>query len=259
MQRILQFGFRPVRTDPACADAAVLQLPDLLFHFLEGLSHHVPYQGVRVSLLPVDSLRGGHQHQQLCLDQSRDDRGGLVVVHALMHFAAHLAPGRQFHLPVFIVGYRVVVVDDRDGLLLCRADQQLFDMLPLFRVVEVGMLAQDLAQAVFRPEELPVVLHQDGLALGGIVSLVLFRIAAQLVSRPLDIVQAADFRGAASHPDHTGFQVRPEPGDDVVVDLLILFPDQRHASDLAHQVKLIFHILLSSAGQNRSVTSRLSV
>ena len=114
-------------------------------------------------------------------------------------------------------------------------------MLPLLQVIEVGMLHQQLPHAVLRADELPVVLHEDALALGGVVGLVLLRVAGELAAGTLDVVQAADLRRAGGHPDHAGLQLAPQAGEDVVVDILVLPADQRHGADLAHQVEFIIH------------------
>ena len=112
----------------------------------------------------------------------------------------------------------------------------------------MGMLHQDLADAVFLGNELAVVLHQDGLALGRIVRLVLLRIAAQLAAGALEVIQAADLRRAAGDPDHAGPELRAEAGKNIVIDVLVLFPDQRHGADLAYQIKFVFHIPVPPAG-----------
>ena len=181
------------------------------------------------------------------MHQPGNDRGGLVVVHALVHHIATAAAGRQLHLAVFLVADGVVVVHNGDGTLLGGADQQLADVLPLFRVVEVRVLHQQLTHAVFRGDKLPVILHKDGLALGGIIRLVLLGVAGELLAGAVDVVQAANLRGAAGYPDHAGLQFPAQAGENIVVDILIFFADQGHGADFAHQLKLIVHYASASA------------
>ena len=247
MQRVFQLGPGPVGPGPAGADAAFLQLPDFFLQALRVPGLHVPHQGGRVSRRAVDALRGGHEHQGLRVHQLRDHRRGLVVVHAFMNLRPLLPPDGQLHLPVFLVGHRIVIVHDGNGFLPRGSFHQRPDMLPLLRIVEMGMLHQDLPDAVFRRNKLPVGLHQDGLSLGGVVRLILIGIPAELASRSLHIIQPADFRGPAGHPDHAGPEFLPQPGENIVIHLLILFPDQGHGPDLSHQIKLIAHFFLASS------------
>ena len=170
-----------------------------------------------------------------------------------MHHVAIFATGRQLHLAVFLVAHRVVVVHNRDSTLLRRTDQQLADMLTLFRIVEVGMLHQQLAHAVFWGDELPIVLHEDGLALRGVVGFILLRVAGQLLARATDIIQPADLCCAARHPDHAGLQFPAQPGENVIVNVLILLADQGHGADLADQLEgIVRHALYASTPWFRS-------
>ena len=95
--------------------------------------------------------------------------------------------------------------------------------------------------AVFLMDELPVVLHQDALPLRGIVRLYLVVAAAEFTPGTLQVIQPPDFRRAGRDPNHTGLEFRAQPGKDVVVNILVLFANQRHRADLADKVKLVVH------------------
>ena len=114
-------------------------------------------------------------------------------------------------------------------------------MFALLRVVEVRVLHQQLPHAVFLMDKLPVVLHQDALPLCGIIRLYLVVAAAEFAPGTLQVVQPPDFRRAGRDPNHTGLEFRAQPGKDVVVNILVLFANQRHRADFADKVKLVVH------------------
>ena len=242
LQGVFQLGPGAVGPGAAGAHAVLLQGTDGALHLVDGFARHIPHQGGGIGGVLIDTLSGGHQHQGFGMHQGGDHRGGFVVIHTFVHLAALLAARSQLHLAVFLVADGVIVVHDGDGFLLGGADEQAADMLALFRVVEVGVLHQQLPHAELRCDKLPVVLHQDALALGGVVGLVLLGVAAQLAPGALDVVQPADLRRAGGHPDHPGLQLRPQTGENVVVNILILLADQGHGADFSHQLKAIVHL-----------------
>ena len=123
-----------------------------------------------------------------------------------MDFAI-LPPKRgQLPLAVFRVGHRIVVIDDRYGALLLGAQEQPPDVLALARIVEVLMLHEHLAHAVLLADEVAVLLHEDRLALRGIVGLGVHAVARQLMAGAPDVVQPSDFRRAGGHPNHARAQ-----------------------------------------------------
>ena len=202
---------------------------------------HVAHQRFGIMRILIDPLSRRHQHQRSRLHQVRDHRSRFVVVDALMHHVAVLPAHRQLHFPVLFVRYRIVIVHNRDRLLLRRPDEQLANVFALLRIVEVRVLHQQLPHTVFRRDELPVILHQDALTLRGVVSLVLRRIPAQLAPGALHVVQPPDLRRAACDPYHPRPELRAQPRKNVIVDILILFADQRHGTNLAYQIKPIRH------------------
>ena len=114
------------------------------------------------------------------------------------------------------------------------------NMLAAQRIVKVRMLHQHLPDAVFGADKLAVGVHQDGLALRGIIHLVLLGHAGQLMAGALEIVQPSDFGGAAGHQDHARPKIAAQALKDVVVNGVFILLNQRHASDFDHQVQF-FH------------------
>ena len=240
-QRVLQLGMRAVRTRAAGADAASLQLAHLARDLLRVCAGNLAHERRRILRVTVDALGRGQNQQHLCGDEPCNHCGGLVVVHALVHLRALQAQVRQLPLAVLLVGDRVVVVDDRNRALVARAQQRAADVLALLRVVEVLMLHQQLAHAVRLRDEAAVLLHEQHLALRGVVGLDVLRVAGQLAARALHVVQPADLRRARRHPDHARAQLRAQAGKDVVVDVVVLPADQRHGADLADKFKVVVH------------------
>ena len=110
-------------------------------------------------------------------------------------------------------------------------------MLAAQLVVEVHVLQKYLADAVFRLDELAVGVHEDGLSLRGVVGLVLFSQAAELVPGAVQVIQTADFRRAAGNQNHTRAQIAAQTLENVVVNFVFGLLDQRHGADFYHQIK----------------------
>ena len=240
-ERVLQLGVCAVRPRAGAAHAVLLQRAHLLLQALGIRRQHVAHERLRAPRLGVDALGGGHDQQHARGYQPRDDRRRLVVVHALVHLAALPAQRGQLPLAVLLVGDGVVVVDDRDRALLLRPQEQAADVLALLRIVEVLVLNEHLAHGILLPDEVPVLLHQDGLALRGVVRLGVHAVAGQLMPGAADVVEPPDLRRAGGHPDHARAQLAPQPGKDVVVDVGVLAADERHRADLADEVKVVLH------------------
>lgn len=110
----------------------------------------------------------------------------------------------QLHFPVFCKRDGVVVIYDGNGVLLGSPKKQALQMRPLFRVVEMLVLYQHLADGIFWIDETPIVFHQNGLPLRGIVGFYIVHRAFQLMAVAAQIIQAANFRCAGRDPDHSG-------------------------------------------------------
>ena len=124
-------------------------------------------------------------------------------------------------------------------------------MLPLFRLVEMPVFDEHLAEGIIRMNELPVSLHQDRLSLRGIIRLVVFRRAGQFLSRAADIIQPADFGRAARHPDIARPELVCKRGDAGIVEAVGFALDERHRADLSHQfyVKPIHSVTIFSSAR----------
>ena len=169
------------------------------------------------------------------MHERADDGGGLVVVHAFYGVRALGARVRKLHLAHLLHADRVVVVDDRNGVLRGAAQQERADVAAALCVVEVRVLHEQLPHGILRPDIPAVFGHQDGLSLRGIIRLDLLHVAQQLAAGPAQVVQPADLHRAARHPDHAGPQLAAEPCKDVVVDVVVGLADQRHGADLADE------------------------
>lgn len=128
------------------------------------------------------------------------------------------------------------------------------------RMVKVGVLHQQLAQGILRRQEAAIVLHEDGLALGGVVGLDVLQVAGKLPARAAEEVQPADLRRAGGDPDHAGTELPAEPCENIVIHVHLFPADQGHGTNLAHQINA--HVRLpptTSSGlckesQNISIT-----
>ena len=148
---------------------------------------------------------------------------------------------RQLHLAHLFDADRIVVVDDGDGVLRGAAQQERADVRAALFVVEMRVLHEQLPHRILRPDAAAVLLHEDGLALCGVIGLDLLRVAEQLAPLAAQVVEPADLHGAAGHPDHARAQLAPEAGEDVVVDVAVLPADERHGTDLADEFKIKPH------------------
>ena len=102
-------------------------------------------------------------------------------------------------------------------------------------VVEMRVLDEQLPHRVAMRDIAAVFADQNRLPLRSIVRLDLLRVAGQLTAVAADVVEPTDLRCTARDPDHAWAQLAAEPRDDVVVDVAVLFADERHGADLADE------------------------
>ena len=111
-------------------------------------------------------------------------------------------------------------------------------MLGLFLIVKMAVFHQHLPHRVAGVDKLAVKLHKHGLPLGSVVRLDLLHVALQLAAVALHVVDATDLGGARAHQNIPRPQIMGQAGKDVVVQIVILFADERHRADLYHCVKV---------------------
>ena len=111
----------------------------------------------------------------------------------------------------------------------------------LFGVVKMLMLYQHLANRIFRVDKPAIVFHQNGLSLGGIVRFHFVDTVIQFMSVAAQIIQPADFRGPGRNPDHTRAQGMAQAGEDVIVDIMVLRPNQGHRTNFPDQINPLLH------------------
>ena len=101
----------------------------------------------------------------------------------------------------------------------------------------MAMLHQHLPHRVFGIHKIPIKPHQNSLTLGGIVRLNLLQIALKLTARALHIVNPSNFYRARTHQNIAWPQIVRQSGNDIIIQVVILFANERHRANFHYSIE----------------------